>query len=397
MTTYPTQQQISELLYKKYLGVPNAFPGSSYLQEIPHNSRNRIINTQVFVETIPDTAPTDLVSVTDFISKNGGGQKFISNQYKYIAYYDKLQLVSVKQDRSYRYNLIKSEENLCNSTIPFNYDTNTSTYNIRVFFKDKTTGVVNPIQIAPNNTVYPWIFDPDVGYLTFYGTASLTNFIPMISFWRYEGKTLRDVSFGNTNNNGGDTFNSNQQLFLTDDTQSTDVDNGALVIKGGVGIGKNLNVGGIFSVKNTVSVSNNGGGADINILSNQLNSFVIKDTDNDYLNISSLSKLIELQQSLKLSKSLYESVVTISSDTLIGDDGCIYRCDSSSGQIQVVLPESSKSAGRNIKLIKVDESSNRVNIVPFGEDTINGTGLIYMESKHDHLKLTCDGFNWYTI
>ena len=406
MTSYPTSQQISELLYKKFIGVPNAYPGTSYVVEFPDNSKNKITNNQVFIENIPSKAPTDITQDTTFVASSGrNGKKFKSTQYSYISYYEKLQLANVKTGKSYRYNISVRDENLCNNAIPFNYDPFDSSYNIRVHFKVKSTGQIIPTQIEPNDSIYPWIFDPDVGYLTFYGPTFLTDFIPLISFWRYEGKLLKDVPFGdiinnNSNNNNNSNITNNfQQLLITDTTDSTDTNNGAFVVMGGVGIGKNLNVGGNLSVKNAVSFkkSSTGTGVDVNVVDNSDNAFIIKDTTDNYIHISSLSKLLEIQQTLKLSKSFYESVTTITHNTSINEEGCIYRCDATTGDIIILLPQSHVSVGRNLKLIKVDNSRNKVRIIPYGTDTINGQGEIMMDSKHDNIKVTCDGFNWYTL
>ena len=57
-----------EILYKKYLGVADAKPGTDYTVEALGSARPKIIpNLQVYAESIPSVAPVDLILDNTFI------------------------------------------------------------------------------------------------------------------------------------------------------------------------------------------------------------------------------------------------------------------------------------------------------------------------------------------
>jgi len=177
-----TDQLKVDLLYKKFLGVPDAFPLISAASEASGSARPRIIpSLQVFQQSIPAVAPIDVTQAT-FTALNGSGEKWISTSYPYIVNYRNLKLYEVNPGISYRYNTTNDFVNLLSNAIPFNYDIITSSYKVVVKNKEG-------FNIQSNDSTYPWIFDPDSGYLTFVGVTSLpTNLTPpTISFWRYEG------------------------------------------------------------------------------------------------------------------------------------------------------------------------------------------------------------------
>ena len=66
-----------------------------------------------------------------------------------------------------------------------------------------------------------------------------------IDVWNVDNLTLDANTLSSTNNNGsGQLEFTGADVFINIDTQSTTKDNGALIVNGGVGIEKNLNVGG---------------------------------------------------------------------------------------------------------------------------------------------------------
>ena len=65
-----TNDQKLDLLWKKYLGVADAKPLQPYYQEGVGSSRQNIYaNTQIFLQPIPVTAPTDLQKDNTFPSE----------------------------------------------------------------------------------------------------------------------------------------------------------------------------------------------------------------------------------------------------------------------------------------------------------------------------------------
>jgi hypothetical protein len=107
---------------------------------------------------------------------------------------------------------------------------------------------------------------------------------------------------------------------------------------------------------------------------------------------------------LSVGKSFFESVMNLTSDTILYQfdlnmyQACIYRCNSYEQNMEVILPDVSFSAGKNIKIIKVDSSINTVSIQPLSGQTINNFNeYIVLQSKSDHIKLTCDGYEWFTM
>ena len=182
-----TDSQKTELLFKKYSGVVNAYPGATVNQEIPVSARPRIIPMlQIYAQDIPVTAPTDLVEDTAWeASHPNRGKRFYSTAYPYIVFYRNLTLQSVKYGISYRYSgtdpADPANTNILSEVIPTNYDP-VGSYQLTVFSAAGNT-------IQSSDAVHPWVLDIDAGYLTFYHATPFSepSEIPTISFWRYEG------------------------------------------------------------------------------------------------------------------------------------------------------------------------------------------------------------------
>ena len=178
----------SELLFKKFIGTPIAKQGTSYAAESAGNSRQRILpDIQVFSQTIPSTAPVDLITDTTFTFTKGTGSREYSSAYPYIVKYTVILLDAQVPGTSYRYDNPTAggqNLNLLSNAIPFNYDPFQLSYNY------KLVGSANSTEIPKNDGTYPWVFDSDVGYVYFYSTAFPTSSYgnPKLTFWRYEGQ-----------------------------------------------------------------------------------------------------------------------------------------------------------------------------------------------------------------
>ena len=124
-------------LFKKFIGVPNAFQDNEYYAEIVGNARMKIFSNQILQEKIPQIAPTDLIQDITFVSLNGGGKRYYSTSYPYIVKYEQLVLAEISPFRSYKYSLSNNAiENLTNNSIPFNFDELTNTYDMTIFDKN---------------------------------------------------------------------------------------------------------------------------------------------------------------------------------------------------------------------------------------------------------------------
>ena len=207
MSGQPTDSQKIELIYKKISGgVPDANPGSSILQEPQISARPRIIpSLQIFSQSIPSSAPTDLIVDNTFPTSPNytTGTKSYSQANPHIVYYSGVTLGTVKAGISYwgpNSSLAIPINNILSNTIPSTYDP-IGTYSIVV--KDKNGNIINT-----DDAIYPWSFDIDAGYITFFPTnATLFPGPPRVSFWRYEG-TFGIGSFGVTGATGAPGLNS---------------------------------------------------------------------------------------------------------------------------------------------------------------------------------------------
>ena len=234
-----------DLLYKKFIGIPLSNPSGAAASEAAGSSKSKIIpSLQIFSQSIPSSAPTDLSNVT-FTPTNSGGTKQISAGNTHIAKYTQLGLSEVQPQISYRYANPSVSTNLTSPAIPGNYDIAGSTYAITLYGSDGTT-VINP-------STYPWVFDTDSGYVTFIDPANLLPISlapPKITFWRYEGTFGLSSSGGSSGAVTGD-LSSNGNLFIAYDTSL----NSRLVVGSDATVNKRLFILGDASLNGKLFVS----------------------------------------------------------------------------------------------------------------------------------------------
>jgi hypothetical protein len=187
-----TNDQIINLLYKKYLDLANANPnrrdaGSESNTYVPKN----IYIQNNFVQYIPVINPNDYYTVATYSTSFGITTKKISSNYPYIAYYDKLPLVSATpfNNNSFTHSnlnkiILRTYHNSYSPTV-FNFNT---TRSITQFNSNTALPDSSYINI-----------DSDSGVLTFYNiiTSNIVSFSnpPVISFYRYEGVVGTDATF----------------------------------------------------------------------------------------------------------------------------------------------------------------------------------------------------------
>lgn len=86
---------------------------------------------------------------------------------------------------------------------------------------------------------------------------------------------------------------------------------------------------------------------------------------------------------------------TSSSTTIIEGDGYDTVIVSASGGVRdITLPAVGLSAGRTIRVIKSDSSSNRVRVIP-ASGTISGASGYALFGQYASVAVTCDGSNWF--
>jgi len=209
-TTYPTQDEYNSLLYKKIQGAPYTNPTVSPAAEAQGTSNINVQLSQIWNQPIPTSAPTDLITTPDSY-----GTKSTSTSYPYISKYIVKTINVVNPNISFYYagtnagNVVGTNKLI--SGIPYNQDP-VGTYNFSVGYGATSNSLIN---LPSGGATYPWYYDIDSGYLTFFNQLPTSyyngtpNFL-WITFWRYEGTTLAtSIYWGATGTNNSDIYNTN--------------------------------------------------------------------------------------------------------------------------------------------------------------------------------------------
>jgi hypothetical protein len=192
-----TNDQILNLLYKKYLDLPNTNPnigtGTSELKIF--SAKNSYIQNN-FSQYIPLSNPNDYHIVASNSTSFGATIKKISSNYPYIAYYETLPLYTATQ-----YNNISFTHSNLNRIILASYD---ESYSPTIFNYNTTLNITKytppgqKTRLGLSDSKYINI-DSDSGILTFYNieTSNIVSYSnpPVISFYRYEGLVGTDATF----------------------------------------------------------------------------------------------------------------------------------------------------------------------------------------------------------
>jgi hypothetical protein len=225
----PIPNTADELLLKKFLGVPDAFPGSLYTSEAAGNARPLVFSSQILGQTIPSSA--DQLGITTSstpsqyiygqLDSTGGvysyknittqltsttvqttsqiliGTIWSSSSYPHIQKV-KCTLSAVNPGVSYRFSdPASSITNYLSQAIPFNFDLAGGTYKYNIVYSNT------------NNTItQSYYVDTDAGYLYFPNQGDLFStvldnnnpILPIITFYRYNGSSAGNVVI-NTNSN----------------------------------------------------------------------------------------------------------------------------------------------------------------------------------------------------
>lgn len=168
-----------DMLFKKQFGVVDAHPMAPFSVEPVVSSRPSVMaDQQLWAQSVPTTAPTDLVSATFTNPGVAGGTKQTSTAKSYIAKYTGCALATgvngTSSGVSYTFS---GATNYLTDVIPFNYDP-MGGYTVSV-----SVGGINTLMTDATN---PWVLDADAGYLIFLGSAAISTAVT-ITYWRYEG------------------------------------------------------------------------------------------------------------------------------------------------------------------------------------------------------------------
>ena len=196
-------------LFKKLLGKPSTLDDREFFQEPNRPARSNVFQTQIFKDSIPATAESTLVALTDSSVDNNGNTMAGSYEGKtsgIIKRYIKVPLTAITGTGGKAYEALEattSHPNNNNSdgsggadgtsgtynritqdSVPFNFDP-LGSYEIKLY---KASGAEIPFGSSGGE----WILDYETGVVTFYEYSNISGVNesnpPLISFYRYVGE-----------------------------------------------------------------------------------------------------------------------------------------------------------------------------------------------------------------
>ena len=206
-------------LFKKLLGKPSTLDDREFFQEPNRPARSNVFQTQIFKDSIPATAESTLVALTDSSVDNNGNTMAGSYEGKtsgIITRYIKVPLTAITGTGGKAYEGLEattSHPNNNNSdgsggadgtsgtynritqdAVPFNFDP-LGSYEIKLY---KASGAEIPFGSSGGE----WVFDYESGVVTFYEYSNISGIDesnpPLISFYRYVGEKGVGASLINT-------------------------------------------------------------------------------------------------------------------------------------------------------------------------------------------------------
>ena len=93
--------------------------------------------------------------------------------------------------------------------------------------------------------------------------------------------------------------------------------------------------------------------------------------------------------------SISRNLVTVTANYSMPVDISKVLVDATSNNITITLPDPSLSKGASYSISKIDNTSNKVTIVPHNTELILGATLFELLNSNDALRLITDGTNWY--
>ena len=201
------QEYIAEEEYKALYGYPNGKVNYNLAAEVPGTSRPFILENQIYSQSIPVTAPTDLGNLTQITYGQVTVNYKSSQAIPYLVYYIDATLSNSDLSQAPDGGAItwwfeganisnalttanQVTYNILNKGVPYNLDPNNGYL---------PTLIINGIPYALGNAQYPWTYNVNSGIILFTGSAIYSgsgdpnNNTPQpsanitISFWRYQG------------------------------------------------------------------------------------------------------------------------------------------------------------------------------------------------------------------
>ena len=93
--------------------------------------------------------------------------------------------------------------------------------------------------------------------------------------------------------------------------------------------------------------------------------------------------------------SISRNLVTVTANYSMPVDISKVLVDATSNNITITLPDPSLSKGASYSISKIDNTSNKVTIVPHNTELILGATSFELLNSNDALRLITDGTNWY--
>jgi hypothetical protein len=262
--TVPPDDQLTTL-YKESQGFANS--NSAYeVEQETFVSRPNILSDRIFLNRVPDSAPTSLTQDITWGVTGSSAARYVSSMYWIVKYTGvPLTPFAGNPDETFYFGSAMNGPSipagtnlLANMLLPLMISTSSPTYRITV--TDATGSTIIP----PSN----YILDRYAGIITIYpGNSVSSTDPPLISFWRYEGPTLRDTNIA-ADPSGNLTLSGN--LTVTGLLTSPNFTAGNLTAT-------TLNVNGVATMRgnttiNSLNVTNN-------ILSNTMTTGILNATD----------------------------------------------------------------------------------------------------------------------
>lgn len=227
-------------LYKAYNGLANS--NSAYeLEQEGFVSRPSVLADRIFLNKVPDSAPTDIGLNNGWtISGYGNAKRYVSAAYPWLAKYENLPLTSFvgNPDETFYFGSV-----IMSGTVPIQPGLNLM-LNMLLPLMTSAISLVNGYIITVStdptgtNVIPPtnYILDRNAGIITVSpGNGVSATSHPYISFWRYEGPTLRDAAI-TSDANGNLSFSGNitmaQNLTVTGSFASATFQTSSLQVTG---------------------------------------------------------------------------------------------------------------------------------------------------------------------
>tara|TARA_R110002020_G_scaffold87691_3_gene215928 strand:+ start:468 stop:1103 length:636 start_codon:yes stop_codon:yes gene_type:complete len=100
---------------------------------------------------------------------------------------------------------------------------------------------------------------------------------------------------------------------------------------------------------------------------------------------------------LTLSKSTVVPYTTITTDTTVTSSNVAVFANATSGAIDVTLYAATSNGGKTLTIKKTDSSSNTVDIIRAGGETIDGVTTITLSHQNESITLMSDNSNWFIV